>query len=60
MSQLSEIFGELTFNRSVMREKLSHNTYERLISTIHSGSPLDESIAEPVAHAMKEWAIGAG
>ncbi|KAF1080169.1 MAG: Glutamine synthetase type III, GlnN [Candidatus Rifleibacterium amylolyticum] len=60
MSQVTKIFGELTFNRSVMREKLSHNTYERLISTIHSGNPLDESIAEPVAHAMKEWAIGAG
>ena len=60
MSQITKIFGELTFNRSVMREKLSHDTYERLISTIHTGNPLDESIAEPVAHAMKEWAIGEG
>ncbi|HAE40747.1 MAG TPA: glutamine synthetase type III [Candidatus Riflebacteria bacterium] len=60
MSQITKIFGELTFSRAVMREKLSHNTYERLISTIHTGNPLDESIAEPVAHAMKEWAIAEG
>lgn len=60
MSQVTKIFGELTFNQSVMREKLSHNTYERLQATIHSGNSLDESIAEAVAHAMKEWAIGEG
>ncbi|MBU1108803.1 MAG: glutamine synthetase III [Candidatus Riflebacteria bacterium] len=60
MSKLTEVFGELTFSRAVMREKLSHDTYDRLISTVHSGSALDEAIAEPVAHAMKEWAIGAG
>lgn len=60
MSEVSNIFGELTFNRNVMREKLSHNTYERLIATIHSSTPLDESIAESVAHAMKEWAISKG
>lgn len=60
MSQVTKIFGELTFNRSVMRERLSHNTYERLIATIHTGNPLDETIAEAVAHAMKEWAIEGG
>lgn len=60
MSIVSEVFGELTFNRSVMREKLSNNAYERLVATISSGSPLDESIAEAVAHAMKEWAISKG
>lgn len=60
MSEVTRIYGELTFNRNVMREKLSHNTYERLVSTIHTGTPLDESIAESVAHAMKEWAISKG
>ncbi len=60
MSEVTSIYGELTFNKNVMQEKLSHNTYERLIATIHSGSPLDESIAESVAHAMKEWAISKG
>ncbi|MDD3148614.1 MAG: glutamine synthetase III, partial [Candidatus Riflebacteria bacterium] len=60
MSQVLDIFGELTFNKVVMREKLSNNAYERLIATIQSGSPLDQTIAEDVAHAMKEWAISKG
>ena len=46
MSQVLNIFGELTFNKAVMREKLSNNAYEKLIATIQSGSPLDQSIAE--------------
>jgi glutamine synthetase len=53
----TEFFGEMTFNRRVMREKLSRDVYERLIETIQSGSPLDEVIAAEVAHAMKEWAL---
>jgi len=60
MSQVLNIFGELTFNKAIMREKLSNNAYEKLIATIQSGSPLDQSIAEDVAHAMKEWAISKG
>ncbi len=60
MSELTAIFGELTFNRAAMQEKLSHDTYSKLISTIYSGNPIENSIAEEVAHAMKEWAIGKG
>lgn len=60
MSGINRFFGELTFNRSVMREKLNRQAYEKLQATIQSGTPLDESIADEVAHAMKEWAIGNG
>ncbi|MFZ2959939.1 MAG: glutamine synthetase III [Candidatus Ozemobacteraceae bacterium] len=60
MNRISQIYGELTFNKIVMREKLSHDAYENLIAIIQSGNALDESIAEDVAHAMKEWAIGKG
>ncbi|HOY66016.1 MAG TPA: glutamine synthetase III [Candidatus Ozemobacteraceae bacterium] len=60
MSDINRIFGELTFNRNVMREKLNRAAYEKLQATIQSGTPLDESIADEVAHAMKEWAIGNG
>lgn len=60
MSGINRYFGELTFNRSVMREKLNRAAYEKLQATIQSGTPLDESIADEVAHAMKEWAIGNG
>ncbi len=60
MSDINRFFGELTFNRAVMREKLNRAAYEKLQATIQSGTPLDESIADEVAHAMKEWAIGNG
>src|SRR5574344_2403935 len=60
MSELTDIFGELVFNKNVMREKLPHSTFERLSDTIFHGKPLDSSIAEEVAHAMKEWAINKG
>ena len=60
MSMFQEYFGELTFNKSMMKKKLSKETYRKLIATIDSGDPLDESIAGDVAHAMKEWAIENG
>ncbi len=60
MARATKIFGELTFNKAVMREKLSRDVYDKLISVITTGLHLDESIAEDVAHAMKEWAISQG
>ncbi|MFH1542631.1 MAG: glutamine synthetase III [bacterium] len=56
----SQIFGELTFNKKVMKEKLSKEVYTKLVATVESGEPLDEAIAADVAHAMKEWAIENG
>src|SRR3989339_1825711 len=56
----SQIFGELTFNKKVMKEKLSKEVYAKLVATVESGEPLDETIARDVAHAMKEWAIENG
>ncbi len=51
-------FGINTFNDDVMREKLPKDTYKKLCDTIKKGKKLDMSIANTVAHAMKEWAIG--
>lgn len=58
--KISKIYGELTFNEKVMQEKLSKDTFKNLMNTIKAGEPLDESIANAVAHAMKEWAIENG
>lgn len=60
MANISDFYGELVFNKKVMRERLSNDTYEKLMATILNGSPLDDSIAENIAHAMKEWAISMG
>ncbi len=60
MSKFEKLFGELTFNKAVMKRKLSKDTYEKIIATMESGEPLDEAIAGDIAHAMKEWALDAG
>jgi glutamine synthetase len=60
MKPLSEFYGELVFNRRAMQERLPYSTFEKLYETINNGKPLDDSIAEEVAHAMKEWAISQG
>ncbi|MBP7461290.1 MAG: glutamine synthetase III [Candidatus Delongbacteria bacterium] len=60
MPKASEIFGELTFSKKVMKDKLGKEVYQKLLAAIESGEPLDQSIAGDVAHAMKEWAIERG
>ncbi|MFC1617506.1 glutamine synthetase III [Candidatus Margulisiibacteriota bacterium] len=60
MSKISEVYGELTFNETVMQHKLSKDVFENFIATVKKGEPLDQSIAGDVAHAMKEWAIENG
>jgi glutamine synthetase len=58
--RVSELMGMNTFSHKVMKKKLSKSTYSQLLSTIKKGSKLDRSIANEVAHAMKEWAIENG
>ncbi|HDQ46358.1 MAG TPA: glutamine synthetase type III [bacterium] len=59
-NQSSVEFGENTFNDRVMRERLPKDVYQKLQETIHTGAKLDMTIANSVAHAMKEWAIDKG
>lgn len=54
------IFGENVFNDSVMKARLPKPTYIALKNTIENGLPLDPSIADIVANAMKDWAIEKG
>ncbi len=55
-----EIFGEYVFSESVMKSRLSKATVKILKQTIESGDPLDSSIADEVASAMKAWALEKG
>ncbi len=56
----AKVFNENTFNEEVMRERLPKDVYKKLRNTIKTGEKLDLSIANTVAHAMKEWAIEKG
>ena len=60
MTNVTEIFGSLVFNDSVMKERLSESTYKKLKSTIDSGEPMSLDTANEVANAMKDWAIEKG
>lgn len=55
-----EIFGKNVFNETVMRERLPKPVFKKLKKTIEDGAELDPSIADVVAHAMKDWAIERG
>ncbi len=55
--KISEIFGNLTFNDRVMREKLSFEVFRRFRATIEQGEPMTRDVAECIAHALKEWAL---
>ena len=57
---VAEIFGKNVFNETVMRERLPKSVFKKLKKTIEDGAELDPSIADVVAHAMKDWAIERG
>ncbi len=60
MINVPEIFGSNVFNDDVMKDKLPKPVYKALKKTIQDGTALDDSLANAVAHAMKEWAIEKG
>ena len=57
---VAELFGKNVFNETVMRERLPKSVFKKLKKTIEDGAELDPSIADVVAHAMKDWAIERG
>lgn len=60
MSKMSEIFGSMVFNEAVMRERLPKETFKALKKTMDEGIPLDMSVANTIANAMKDWAVEKG
>ncbi len=57
---IPELFASDVFNRQVMQDKLPKEIYKSLIKTIDEGAPLDMSVANVVANAMKDWAVEKG
>ena len=52
------LYGSLVFNDKVMRNKLPKDIYKALKKTIENGTHLELEVANSVAVAMKEWAVG--
>jgi glutamine synthetase len=57
---VSEYFGVNTFDISLMKEKLPKEVFQKLRQTIDLGKKLDADVANTVANAAKEWALGKG
>ncbi len=55
-----EIFGQNVFSRTVMKARLPKSVFKALMSTIEDGKPLDPTVADTVASAMKDWALERG
>ena len=55
-----DLFGVNVFSQAVMQATLPKAVYKSLKKTIESAKPLDASVADVVAAAMKDWAIEKG
>ncbi len=59
-AKVSEYYSANVFDKKKMREFLSKEAYESIISSIDHGEPVQRDMADQVASAMKAWAIGKG
>ncbi|MEA2077083.1 MAG: glutamine synthetase III [Candidatus Marinimicrobia bacterium] len=59
-SDIMKVFGVNVFGDTVMHQRLPKNVYEQIKQIIKGHQPLDASIAEIIANAMKDWAIEKG
>src|ERR1700722_12214357 len=58
--QIKDLFGANVFNEEVQRQVLPKPVFKALQKTIKHGAPLDSTIADSVATAMKDWAMEKG
>ena len=60
MNNLAEIFGADVFNGATMKAMVAPEVYEKFVQLSKEGGEITREIADPIAAAMKEWAIGKG
>jgi glutamine synthetase len=56
----SKYFGELTFNKTSMKEYLTPEAYKQVMNSIETGEKIDRKITDQVAAGMKAWALSHG
>ncbi|UBM61929.1 glutamine synthetase III [Candidatus Sulfidibacterium hydrothermale] len=59
-SKVSDYYGSMTFNQSVMHEYLTEEAYRAVMNAIETGESIDRKITDQVASAMKAWAMEKG
>ncbi len=59
-NRVSDYYGSHTFNKHAMREYMTKQALESVMSAIDKGTKISRDIADQVASAMKSWAISLG
>ena len=60
MNTVTDTFGCMVFNDSVMRARLPKDVFRQVQRSMNEGRRLDSAAATVVANAMKDWAIEKG
>ncbi|GAB2692624.1 glutamine synthetase III [Mucilaginibacter koreensis] len=58
--KISEYFAANVFDKKKMREYLSKEAYQSILSSIDNGEPITRDSAEQIASAMKAWSMSKG
>jgi glutamine synthetase len=59
-ARISEFYGSNVFDKKKMKDGLSKEVYEKLISSIDQGELINHDDANHIATAMKQWAMSKG
>ena len=60
MKDVPKLFGSLVFNETIMKDRLPTATYKAFKEAVLENRPLDLSMANVIANAMKDWALEHG
>ncbi|MDA3942969.1 MAG: glutamine synthetase III [Bacteroidetes bacterium] len=59
-NKISDYFGSMVFNQTMMREYLTKEAYKSVEMAIEKGTKIERKVADQVASAMKAWAMSKG
>jgi len=59
-NKVSDYFGSMTFNQSVMHEFLTEEAFRAVMNAIEVGVSIERKVTDQVASAMKAWALSKG
>ena len=60
MAGIPDDFGSLVFDERAMKARLPGKVYHSLKQTVRRGERLDQTVADAVADAMRNWAVERG
>lgn len=59
-AKISDYYGAHVFDKKKMKELLSNDAYQSIVSSTDHSEPIAREVAEQIASAMKSWAIDKG